>query len=1188
MARVSNLLDEEFVNERLSPSNAEFWRILTQTPVPVDRFLLGRVQVLDKKARFLYLLEFLITDTLATLDEKSKWYVSGVGPDGGIDFEGHSPLVKVSLFSLDISTAVIGQIKRMKNHDDDIIRSALSKMNDVRRRRNVSAVLFVVSTEKKNVQSIKNKIEDKTYCVDLDVERHFLDIESFMGLWAHHRQYLRKTLDMALPAAQASFIYEEILGRGIQPGLDRKPCALVIQAEFATRTVDQGVPFRVSVSVGFPHFLSLQTIRLKHEPPATSAGVVTAVRPSLLRHPQGGRFQFREAMTVIVDIWLRAETAGLIELGQLLAWDAGEFGDPVSIDLGAVNASARFVPAYFPDPNLAAKERLDGLLRCAIAGQTTSAFIVGAGGAGKTNLCNATIDDAVDRGFRTIRLLVSDVTDPHVDLAELIRQVHGAHGSLGVPQTEEILGTISAMIGAKGDVLAEMRGCLDPLDQPLRPRDLSIGLCALFVRSLQGGPLIVHIQNMHWSSKQLLDTLGLVILGLQDAETAIGTEFGKRLPNGVFFLLEGRIGEARRLSGVRLNVQPWLDFQETSKFLEIRLPRWTRHQSRQFIERLIPERTPIGGAGFELRDAVVAYVEQRSSGSPMHIVEQVRLLFDEGTLCHAPDGRLEVRRDLKTFRPVPGNVGDAIMDRWRFLYSKSPGLAEILILLAKTGHANDRAYVEQLLSSCSPPLSSSDLDQTECIHPPRHGDTNYEFVHENFVETFQDLPIDGRSPLLARAVAWHMANASLSTRWTLNLVKLLLLRWRPPYSRIIKLATLTLARARKARSPGDIEISLRSLLRVPHDRLRKAGMSPEKLHYDLAVFLEGASSWEAALAEFDHLYAKCERLPHDPDTRIVMAEVAAEKANVLVDLQRTCEALDAVEQGMRIASELRERSLNADQALRIERLEDKLLHRKAVGLWFDGQQAAAAIAQRSAWSRARGRCDRPSLAVILRESGTLLLHTHTRRGLELLRIADKMDAQEKAEIAPVDCMVTKIQYLLAQLVVASERGDASEGFRRIATELMGLHESGVREGLAYEPALAALLAGGAVAMMGDYRRAHRLFRLAMIQASQNRLHNIMWQSRINLAQTALRMGDPTEARHHADETVAIIQSGLENASSPTDRLQLMVLPLRQALKCGAEDNKAWIESQLLKSTGHSTPTTPLHCRVGQDCYFLMN
>lgn len=1188
MAPAPSPPDGEFVNERLSPTSVEFWKILTQTPVPVDRFRLRRVQVSDTKARFLYLLEFLITDTLATLDENSKWYVSGVGPDGGIDFEGHSPVVKVSLFRLDISTAVIGQIKRMKNHDDDTIRSALSKMNDVRRRRSVSAILFVVSTEEKNVQGIKNKIEDKSYCVDLDVERHFLDVESFIGLWSHHRRYLREALDLALPAAQASFIYEEILGRRVQLGADQAPSTLVLQAAFATRSVDQGIPFRVSLNVRFPHFLSLQTIRLKHEPPGAVASVVTAVRPSLLRHAQGCRFHFREAMSATVDIWLRAETAGSIELGQLLAWDAGEYGDPVSIELGAVTASPRFVPAYFPDPNLAAKERLDGLLRHAITGQTISAFVVGAGGAGKTNLCNATIDDAVDRGFRTVCLRVSDVTDPRIDLAELIRQVYGPHAGLGVPQTEEILGAISALIGAKPDVLAELRGCLELVDHPLRPRDLSIGLCALFVRSLQVGPLIVHVQNMHWSSKQLLDTLGLVILGLQDAEMAIGDEFGKRLPNGVFFLLEGRIGEARRLSGERLNIQPWLDFQETSKFHEISLPRWTRHQSRQFIERLIPERTPNGRAAFELRDSVVAYVEQRGSGSPMHIVEQVRLLFDEGTLCHAADGRLEVRKGLQTCRPVPGNVGDAIMDRWRFLQTKSPSLAEILVLLAKTGQANDRAYVEQLLASCSPPQSSSDLGRTECIHPPGNGETAYEFAHENFVDTFHELPVDGRSPLLDLAIAWHLANAGPSTRWTLNLVKLLLLRWRPPYSKIIKLATSALARAQKTHSPGDTETSLRCLLRVPHDRLRRAGMSPERLRYDLAVFLEGSSSWETALLEFDHLYAECERLPHDRDARIVMAEVAAEKANVLVDLQRTREALDAVEQGMRIAGELRERSLDAGQALRLERLEDKLLHRKAVGLWFDGQQAAAVIAQRSAWSRARRRSDRTSLAVILRESGTLQLHNHARRGLELLRIAGKMHSQEMNQVARVDHMVTKIQYLMAQLVVAAERGDAPGSFHRIAAELMSLHESCLREGLGYEPALAALLAGGAAALAGDFHRAHRLFRVAVIQASQNRLHNITWQGRLNLAQTNLRMGDPAEARRHADEAVATIQSGLENASSPTDRLLLMLLPLRQALRCGAEDKREWIETQLMESGGHSSSITPVHCSVGEDCFFLMN
>jgi hypothetical protein len=1168
------------------PASAEqkFWSLLTTTKVPVEGRQLGRIKVLGNKVKSLYLIELMIADTLATMDDNCTWYLTGVGADKGVDFEARTDLVKVNLFKLEISTAVIGQIKRMKHFDIDKVRAALTKIEDHRRTRNVSSAMLVLSSETRDFDKIKQAVEDRTLS-GFDGERHVLSIEEFFLLWANHPSYLRAIFERAhLSEDSTAFLFEQLVEKGRKLRAADGAGTIRMHASPPPAAVDCGVPFRVTVKVEFPHFLSLQTVHLKHEPSPECAGRISTLRPSRVRSENGTSFRFREAKEAGVDLWLRAEAPGRIELGRLFAWGPGEVASPVICDLGVVHATPRYSPAYFPEPNLPVAKRLNSLLKRAHGGMVTAALVVGAGGAGKTELCEALIGEATDDGFRAIRLTVSDTADPRADIVTLIHGLFGAHRGLGVPGRAEVLEVIRTLLGPMADVLNQLDLCLSGAGESLNARDLSIGLCALAVRTLTDRPLVIHLQNMHWAGKPFLDTLDLFMAGLRDAETSGGSHQDKRLPNGVFLLFEGRIGEARRLDGEMINIQPWLDFRETVKVEEFALGPWSPTHSRRFTERQLQFQAPGEGTiGRELHQEVIAYVERRAKGSPMHIVEQIRLLFDEGTLAHADDGRVEVRKSLRGYRPVPDDVDEVIRDRWRFLQARAPSVALVLVLLAKTGSANDRGYVEQLLAACSPPLSAVDLERTGCIRVPADSETAFEFTHENYVQVFQTFAVDGRSSLLACAIEWHKANSKNSNRTQLHLAKLLTLSWRPPYATVVRLGKSVLLK--EGTSPGDKETALRGLLRVPRQHLEAASLSPEDLRYQLALLLEGGASWEEALLELDRLACQCESVKGESSARLVLAKALAEKANVLVDLQRTEEALAAVDAGMKVVLELRDHGA-AESSMQLSWIEEKLLHRQAVALWFDGRQREAMVLQRRSGKKARARGDWASLAVILREFGTLCLHDDIGRGLRLLQLAKALGDAHKETVSLVDRRVTEVQYLLAQVMRGTAWGGDQAQLDAVCIDAMKLHDACLKEGFGYEPALSSLVAGVAAAVMHDDQRAHRLFRLAVIHATQGRLANLIWQTRLNLAQMELRLGNRGAARQNAREAAAFIGLGFEGGAPSRSRLRLMELPLRQAVRCGLEPWRP--DGSLADGPGEGETVTPLYCKSGEDCFFLMS
>lgn len=1162
--------DKATVGNLMLPNEDAVWKLLTQTSIGSDKIIGSRVSITKSKIKSIYAIEYMIAETLATEQPMRRWAITGVGKDGGIDFEARGPNSGIELLGLKIEPYVIGQIKRMRTFSESKISDALRKINIICSTNNVHFAIIAISTDTKSPDQCRNYIEERKRD-SFNFPRYFLDIDNIIYIWSRNLLFLRGMLSRCFPEKNALLIEEYILERSRRRHAQER---LSLSAVPGCREVVQKTPFQITVRAEFQKFLDLHTIILRYEPDASAPGKISAMPPSDLVK-SGLRVQVRDSSSATLRIWLRAEHAGDLALGRLIAYEAGNPGQTVAVDLGRVTAAPRFVPGYFTDPYEKQAGHLRRLRGGAAGGATAAVFVGGAGGAGKTALCQTIVDDAVEDGFRPIRIEVSDTSDNRSDICALLHALHGPHKHIGPPTAANILDAVRPFLGSNGEaVLPHLAACLGGSEVELRPRDIAICACALAVRAMQDQPLIIHVSDMHWASRPLIDVLSLLVNALTDAETKV---FGR----GVFFLFEGRTGEARRIEDGKVNIQPWLDFQQSTRFEQVVLTPWSQEHSRTFAERLLD---PTGVQQILLHKSLVDYIVGRGSGSPMHIIEQIRMLLDEGVLRLTGDGRLDVHKALRGERPIPGNVHEVIRDRMQFLETRQPELAELLILLAKTGRRNSRSYVEHLMVGLSYKIGTFDLEATGCIRAPHDSQPHIEFVHENYVDVLKEFAIDGRSPLLKRAIGWHEEAARTTDAQALSLAKLLYLQSNPPYGCIIKTLLPPIVVARRTRNGTELNHLLRCLLRVPHDDLIAAKLDRDALQYELALVLAGTRSWSDSLKELDQLLLTCADRPGDRKAHIWLVEALAEKANLCTDLQRTEMAVRSADEGLERLYALLGRQDDDATQQQLYRLHDKLLHRKAVALWFDGCRSEAMYLQREAWRQARQRRDEASLAIIVREYGTLSLHGKPRRGLALLSIAARI-SRENSDIPKLDRRVTEVQEVMAQLVVQHQFGTPGPVYKQLVSNALQLRDETLAEGMGYEPTLAALVAGVAAIAGGDVKTAHTLFRVAMIEATQSQLPNLMWQSRINLAQTYLSLGQEDEARLSADAAGFIIMQGFDLGHPSANRRALMERPLRQVLRCGGSIHPAHILS------GGDLPESdiaPLLCRVGEAEYFLMN
>jgi ATP/maltotriose-dependent transcriptional regulator MalT len=294
-------------------------------------------------------------------------------------------------------------------------------------------------------------------------------------------------------------------------------------------------------------------------------------------------------------------------------------------------------------PVLVGRDSQLGLIEQRLAGAAAGAgrllFVAGEAGIGKTRLLGSAARRAQRTGFAVVRAAAfpGDVQS----FAGLLLDLASSLASAEEPALTEV-----------GQILASRARALPPGrgDAHHRRRVLVQDLADPIVGAEAGRPTLIILEDLHWADELSLDVLGHLAARLAARPMLVA---GAYRSDELYPRLPMRQLRAR-LVGQRLAE-------------EVRLPRLTLDQTASMTSATLGRPAPA---------QVVAAIQERSDGIPLHIEELLAAITDEAL---TPQANAAVQAAA-----VPDTLGDAVLSRAQQLSKTARSVASAAAVIGRS------------------------------------------------------------------------------------------------------------------------------------------------------------------------------------------------------------------------------------------------------------------------------------------------------------------------------------------------------------------------------------------------------------------------------------------------------------------------------------------------------------------------
>jgi class 3 adenylate cyclase/tetratricopeptide (TPR) repeat protein len=319
----------------------------------------------------------------------------------------------------------------------------------------------------------------------------------------------------------------------------------------------------------------------------------------------------------------------------------------VSVDEGAVAPRVTPPPAPVPPVARAAGQilcpvvigrdaelaQVEAAIGTAVAGHGQTIVVAGEAGGGKSAFVREAVARAHARGFRVLTgaTLESERTLPYAPFIAGVRA--GFRGS-----ARDQLGRFLAQTAPD---LAQLFPELGPAPgpdrtAPLEPHRLAVAFLGLLTAFARDGPILLVLEDLHWSDEASLDLLHYLARELRDSRSLLlatyrSDEMHRRHP---FLRTLGALQRERLV-------------------IEIALGRLTPDEIASLIHESLQMSDPLSA---EFRDAIYA----RSGGNPFFTEELLRALVESGDLFRTETGW--DRKPIAQLR-IPASIREAVHAR---------------------------------------------------------------------------------------------------------------------------------------------------------------------------------------------------------------------------------------------------------------------------------------------------------------------------------------------------------------------------------------------------------------------------------------------------------------------------------------------------------------------------------------------
>ncbi len=1116
--------------------------------------------------------EVIVAAVFAQIRPDYEWWVTPNQPDDGVDFIGRGVFLNSKELGIDAAITIGGQCKKRERVHDVVgeLSGSFARMAA-----SLDPTLFVAAV---SANLTHKRVADAKRILERAHQRHchILDREQIENLIAADLTAAQPVIHKAFSNSDAAFIIEYFERRdSLVPMISAKvmapPSALA------------GEPFHVTLQIT-RNSISANRLRVRWIAPSGSPAAGALVTPIEAESDGGMTLDF-EAATLDDPFFVQLNFEFLLygvgtqDMGRVSIHAGKSAAEPLAVvALPEITIVENLRPRFYDVPYRAPLDEIDRAFARTRTGRVSTVAVLGAGGAGKSRLCEEVGIEARRRGTQVVSARQAHTAEfPRRILANLLLELAESGDSRQDPadRVHDVLRGLESGLAARARPVVET--LFDQAGKPGSTDDdqalLSV-LAVLIARRSRLQPLIVHLHDLHWCTFDVLETIDRLIWQLDhlNVRPMKGTATsGLR----VLFLLEGRKHEYRETDDTGWSTRVFERFIERLACPAAICRAFQPDESAAFAKRLFEQAYSasrlISESLLELQQELIDSVHHAAGGNPFHMLEHVKLLQQHGILGQNPQTGLMymVQPDFPHVA-LPETVFDAIAARWRYYWKHQRKLAIVLWSAAFVDDSLPGALFRHLWSRLAPQVTQAEIESSEFLTLPQRDDEGSQvfFRHENYFQAMRriQLPESERTAVVDTYTAWFEEAPRLG-----------------PALRYAQ-ARVALETARPDRG------HVRRLLRGAHDAAQKRG--DRGLASRILATLLDEITWVSHRAS-----------PLTADALAQACDDELELCQSLIRSGRPDIALGRIERLQKvIESHLRPQSSGRSAAAdRVLQRRFMLLRMKAEVLYHDRRPREAAVLTEQSvrelesylaglTESKRRRWDGVVMEMLDAHSDAVALSGDLRRAVvEARKAATIAESLVDADPHAIEVIITYANILLCEAPEESEmiltrharavdRTSGREGMHlRLHLNLaMAGIVLGYREGLSPAPHKSKRLQSAQEALLAVFRQAHPLGRLStaaaaalllgLISALQRKGDDIdwfsqsvalavrarqmetLWRAHINLAHSLHRSGSPS--RDSAAAALDLMEYSLsaDPDADRSPRFDLLAVPMAHAVR----------------------------------------
>lgn len=1112
--------------------------------------------------------EVVIAAVFARLRPDYEWWVTPNRPDGGIDFVGRGTFLQSIELGIDAAITIGGQCKKRESVGD-LVGELAGSFTRMAHALNPTffVAAFSATLTPQRVSEARRLLEEthRRHC-------HILDRDQVEALIAANltaaEPVIRKAFDPSIAEFVLDYFREKTAARA----------AFAVKVD-APSAVLAGESFRLSVQITRSSIAGDICRICWHETDDVAGALVS---PIAAVADEGLTLLFEAAdstdpFSIRLDFEFVLFSVGEHAMGRLSIYDTHSPAQPVNVvDLPTVTIIENLRPRFFAEPYQAALDEIERAFAKARTGRVVCVAVSGAGGAGKSRLCQEVGLEARRKGADVVSARQAHTLEfPRRILADLLLSLIDDDQEVREPAAR----IHNAVRRLDPGLEARARTAIDTLfDQGGKPglagdeQSLISVLVLLIVERARSRPLLIHLHDLHWCTFDVLEVLDRLIWQLDDLRARLSSH-ANRTPLRILVLLEGRRHEFRASAESGWSTLVFERFIERLGCPTVFCRAFLPEESATFVARLFEQRHSAhrvaSDAFIELQPDLIRRVDEAAGGNPFHTLEHVKILQQHGVLAQNPrTGFVYMLKPDFQYVRLPETVFNAIEARWRYYAEHNKPLALLVWSAALVDDKLPFSLFRHLWSNLAEGASQGDIESTEFLNLPRDGDEGIDvsFRHENYFHAIRRLqvPVRDREAAIVAYNEWFNATPHLSPSLIHAHARVALQASRPDRNRIRGM----LRRAYKsANRRGDSALAARVLATLldgitwPSQELRpltpKALAAACKDEIRLCEYLIRSGRTDAARERIDRALAIAHASERDNEKHPSSDELSqqrfimmAVKAGILFHDRQPRAATVITEEAVRdleqLLTNLPESRRGQWNGVVMEVLD---AHSAAIALAGDLPRAVAEARKAAVLAEALVDEHPNALEVIITTANILLCAAPNESESVLSRYAEIV---KRHSFPDRTRLRLHVNLGMARIVLAVQarksRGEHADELLTLAhASLLTVFREAYPLGRFADASAAALLLG-LISVLRQEDDDIQWFSKAVALAFRARQMETLWRAHINLAHSLSRRGHDAHDSAKAALDIMDYSLGSDPDADRSPRFNLIAVPMAHAAR----------------------------------------